>query len=91
MTQAAAQSPLIQQGLYQPGQEQYQVGSTQQQQQQNVINAPYNALSWYSGLLGLNGSSMGGSSSSNNGAAATQDAGMGLAAAGTAAELASLY
>lgn len=91
MTQAAAQSPLIQQGLYQPGQEQYQVGSTQQQQQQNVINAPYNALSWYSGLLGLNGSSMGGSSSSNNGAAATQDAGLGIGAVGAAAELASLY
>jgi hypothetical protein len=91
MTQAAAQSPLIQSGLYTPGQEQYQVGSTQQQQQQNVINAPYNALSWYSGLLGLNGSSLGGSSSSNNGAAATQDAGLGIAAAGTAAELAALY
>lgn len=91
MTQAAAQSPLIQAGLYQPGQEEYQAGSLQQQQQQNVINAPYNALSWYSGLLGLNGSSMGGSSSSNNGAAATQDAGLGLAAAGTAAELAAAY
>jgi hypothetical protein len=91
MTQAAAQSPLIQQGLYEPGQEQYQVGSTQQQQQQNVINAPYNALSWYSGLLGLNGSSLGGSSSSNNGAAAVQDAGLGIGAVGAAAELASLY
>lgn len=91
MTQAAAQSPTIQQGLYLPGQEQYQAGSLGQQQQQQVINAPYNALSWYSGLLGLNGSSLGGSSQSNNGAAATQDAGMGLAAAGTAAELVALY
>jgi hypothetical protein len=90
MTQAAAQSPLIQQGLYQPGQEQYQVGSTQQQQAQNTINAPYNALSWYSGLLGLNGSSMGGQSSQNvNGT--SQDVGMGLAADGTAAEIAAAY
>jgi hypothetical protein len=91
MTQAAANSPLIQQGLYQPGQEQYQVGNIQQQQQQNVINAPYNALSWYSGLLGLNGSSLGGSSQSNNGNATSQDVGMGLAAAGTAAEIAAAY
>jgi hypothetical protein len=91
MTQASALAPQIQQGTYIPGQELYQAGSLGQQQQQQVINAPYNALSWYSGLLGLNGSSMGGSSQSNNGAAATQDAGMGLAALGTAAELASLY
>jgi hypothetical protein len=91
MTQAAAQSPMIQSGLYTPGQETYQAGSTEQQQAQNVISAPYNALSWYSGLLGLNGSSLGGSSTSNNGAAATQDAGLGLAAAGTAAEIAAMY
>lgn len=90
MTQATALAPSIQQGLYTPGQEQYQVGSTQQQQQQNVINAPSNALSWYSGLLGLNGSNMGGQSSSNvNGT--SQDVGMGLAAAGTAAEIAAAY
>jgi hypothetical protein len=91
MTQASALAPSIQQGTYLPGQELYSAGGLQQQQQQNVINAPYNALSWYSGLLGLNGSSLGGSSSSNNGAAATQDAGLGLAAAGTAAEIAAAY
>lgn len=91
MTQASAMSPNIQQGLYTPGQQLYGAGQTQQQQQQNIINAPYNALSWYSGLLGLNGSSLGGSSQSNNPNAGMQDAGLGLAAVGTAAELASLY
>ena len=92
MTQAAAQSPMIQSGLYTPGQEEYQAGSTQQQQQQNVINAPYNALSWYSGLLGLNGSSLGGSSSSNNGAAANPGCGLGTGGGGDrGAELASMY
>jgi hypothetical protein len=91
MTQATALSPSVQAGLYAPGQEEYQVGSTQQQQAQNVINAPYNALSWYSGLLGLNGSSLGGSSQSNNPNAALQDAGMGIGAAGAAASLASMF
>lgn len=91
MTQASMLAPQIQQGTYMPGQELYQAGTLGQQQQQNLINAPYNALSWYSGLLGLNGSSLGGSSQSNNGSAAAQDAGLGLAAVGTAAELASLY
>lgn len=90
MTQASALAPTIQQGTYLPGQELYQAGGLQQQQQQNVINAPYNALSWYSGLLGLNGSNMGGQSSQNvNGT--SQDVGTGLAAAGTAAEIASMY
>lgn len=91
MTQASAMSPNIQQGLYMPGQQLYGAGQTQQQQAQNVINAPYNALSWYSGLLGLNGSSLGGSTQSNNPNAATQDAGLGLSALGTAAEIAYLY
>lgn len=90
MTQASALAPSIQQGTYLPGQEEYQAGSLQQQQQQNVINAPYNALSWYSGLLGLNGSNMGGQSSSNVNNT-SQDVGMGLAAAGTAAEIAASY
>jgi hypothetical protein len=90
MTQASALAPSIQQGTYLPGQELYQTGTLGQQQQQNVINAPYNALSWYSGLLGLNGSNMGGQSSQNvNGT--SQDVGMGLAAAGTAAEIAAAY
>lgn len=91
MTQASALAPSIQQGTYLPGQEEYGIGSTQQQQQQNLINAPYNALSWYSGLLGLNGSSLGGSSSSNNGNAALQDAGLGIGAIGAGAQLASLF
>src|SRR5579859_6438072 len=52
MTQASALAPSIQQGTYLPGQELYQTGTLGQQQQQNIINAPYNALSWYSGLLG---------------------------------------
>lgn len=91
MTQASALAPMITQAQYIPGQELYQAGSLEQQQNQNVINAPYNALSWYSGLLGLNGSSMGGSSQSNNPNAATQDAGMGLAALGTAAQMYSAY
>ena len=91
MTQASALAPTIQQGTYLPGQELYQAGSSQQQQAQNLINAPYNALSWYSGLLGLNGSSMGGSSSSNNGAAAVQDAGLGIGALGALAEIAPMF
>lgn len=91
MTQASALAPSIQQGTYIPGQELYQAGTTQQQQQQNLINAPYNALSWYSGLLGLNGSSLGGSQSQMNSDATMQNVGMGLAAAGTAAEIAAMF
>jgi hypothetical protein len=88
MTQASGLAPSIQQGTYLPGQEEYQAGTSQQTQNQNIINAPYNALSWYSGLLGLNGSSMGGSSSSNNPNAALQDAGLGIGAVGAGASLA---
>jgi hypothetical protein len=91
MTQATALSPSVTQAAYLPGQEQLATGATQQQQAQNLINAPYNALSWYSGLLGWNGSSLGGSSSSNNPNAATQDAGLGISAVAAAAELASLF
>jgi hypothetical protein len=91
MTQASALAPEIQQGTYLPGQELLSAGGTQQQQAQNVINAPYNALSWYSGLLGLNGSSLGGSSSQMNNNSALQDAGLGIAGIGTAAELAALF
>ena len=87
MNQAEALSPSIQQGTYLPGQELYSTGGLQQQQQQQLINAPYNALSWYSGLLGLNGSSLGGSSQSNNPNAALQDAGMGIGALGTLASM----
>lgn len=91
MTQASALAPSIQQGTYIPGQELYQAGNLQQQQNQNLINAPYNALSWYSGLLGLNGSSLGGSQSQMNSDSTMQNAGMGLAAAGTAAEIAAMF
>lgn len=91
MTQAAGMSPIIQQGLYTPGQELYGAGTTQQQQQQNLINAPYNALSWYSGLLGLNGSSLGGSSATSGGNAALQDAGAGIGALGAIAEIAPYF
>jgi hypothetical protein len=71
--QAAAQAPYIGSGLYTPGQELYNAGTSQQQQQQNVLNTataqynynqalPYNSLSWYSSLLGQNASPFGGSS-----------------------------
>lgn len=91
MTQSQALAPTVTQGAYLPGQTQLSAGSTQQTQAQNAINAPYNALSWYSGLLGLNGSSLGGSSSSNNGNAALQDAGLGIGALGAASSIASLF
>ncbi len=89
MTQATALAPSIQQGTYLPGQELYGAGTVNQTQAQNTINAPYNALSWYSSLLGLNGSSMGGSSSANNPNNTLQDVGLGIEGAGAAAGLAS--
>ena len=94
MTQAAAQSSMIESGLYTPGQEEYQAGSTQQQQHGEIAisTPPYNALSWYSRIARLERliprrlvefqQQRGGGS---------QDAGLGLAATGTAAELASMY
>lgn len=88
MTQASALAPSIQQGTFLPGQELYGIGTAQQQQQQNIINAPYNALSWYSGLLGINGQSLGGTSSANNPNSTLQDVGMGIEGAGAAAGLA---
>jgi hypothetical protein len=91
MTKASALSPTIEQGMFMPGQQLYSAGNIQQQQQQNLINAPYNAMSWFSGLLGLNGSSLGGSSQTNTPNAALQDAGMGIGALGTAAEVAGLF
>lgn len=87
MTQASALAPSIQQGTYLPGQELYGAGSTTQQQAQNTINAPYNALDWYSGLLGLNGSSLGGSSATSSGNQALLDVGMGIGSAGAAASI----
>jgi hypothetical protein len=91
MTQAQALSPGVVQGAYAPAQAQMQAGGTEQTEQQNLINAPYNALSWYSGLLGLNGSSMGGTSAQQNSNSAMQDAGLGISGVGTAAELAALF
>jgi hypothetical protein len=86
MTKASALAPTIEQGTFMPGQELLQAGNIGQQQQQQLINAPYNAMSWYSGLLGLNGSSLGGSSQSNNPNAAMQDAGIGIGALGALAD-----
>lgn len=63
--QAAAQAPYIGSGLYTPGEQLFNAGSSQQQQLQNQLNVqtaqsnynnalPYNSLSWYSSLLGQN-------------------------------------
>lgn len=91
MTQATALSPSVVSGAYAPAQAQLSAGGTQQTQAQNLINAPYNALSWYSGLLGLNGSSMGGTSAQQNNNSAATDVGLGIGALGTAAEMAALF
>lgn len=91
MTQASALAPSIQQGTYLPGQQLYQAGSQVQQQNQNQINAPYNALSWYSGLLGMNGSPFMGQKSSAANNSTASDVGTGLAALGTVAELWAMY
>lgn len=67
MTQASALAPSIESGTYIPGQELYGAGTSQQTQNQNVINAPYNALSWYSGLLGNSASPSEGSTTTQSG------------------------
>jgi hypothetical protein len=97
MTQASALAPGIDQGAYLPGQMLEQAGGTLQNQSQNDINAamqaynynstlPMNMLSWYSGLLGQNGSPFKSASSSTSGNpnAALQDAGLGIAGLGAA-------
>lgn len=65
---AAGFAPGVTAGQYMPGQAQLQAGGTQQQQQQNVLNAPYNTVSWYSGLLngGLSPYASNTGSTSNN-------------------------
>ena len=91
MTQATALSPSIQQGAYMPGEQLYTAGQPTQQIAQNTINAPYNALSWYSSLLGLNGGSGLGSTSSSSGNPWSTAIGAGMGAAGLAGMLSSLY
>lgn len=77
MTQASALAPSIDQGLYMPGQQMYNAGTSQQQQQQNEINAdiskwnfgqqtPENMLSWYSSLTNQNASPFIGSSNTQS-------------------------
>lgn len=74
MTRAAGLAPSIDAGTYQPGQQLMNAGGMEQNQSQNEINAmmnryqyqqqaPYNTLSWYSGLLGANGSPFAGQNS----------------------------
>ena len=79
MVQGQAYAPLIDQGTYLPAQQELSVGGGVQNQNQNQINAdmnkynynqqlPENMLSWYSGLLGQNGTQpFGGSSSTASG------------------------
>jgi hypothetical protein len=66
MVQGQALAPNLDQGTYMPAQQDLSVGAGLQSQNQNVINAnmnaynyqqqlPENMLSWYSGLLGQNG------------------------------------
>ena len=89
LNQAAAVAPGVTQGLYAPGQAQMAAGATGQTQAQNVLNAPYNTLSWYSSLLGQNASpfSAGSSSVTNVPASATTDVGLGIGAAGLGASI----
>lgn len=91
MTQASALAPSIQSGTYIPSEQLYTAGQTQQQQAQNLINAPYNALSWYSSLLGLNGGSGLGSTSSSSGNPWQTAIGAGIGAAGLAGTIGSLF
>lgn len=96
-TQAAASAaPSIAQGLYTPGNQLLSAGALPQQQQQNILNTqtaqsnynnalPYNSLSWYSSLLGQNGSPF--SSSSQSG---SQSGNTALEAAGGTIGLAGL-
>jgi hypothetical protein len=98
MNQASALAPSIDAGTYTPGQALLSAGGTQQNQEQNIINAemqkynygqqlPENMLSWYSGLLNQNASPFGGSSShaQNNPNQAVMDAGLGIGAMGLSA------
>lgn len=91
MTQASALAPSIQSGTYLPGEQLYTAGQTEQQQAQNQINAPYNALSWYSSLLGLNGSSGMGQTSSQSGNPWSTAIGAGIGAYGLYSGLSSLF
>ncbi|HWG75361.1 MAG TPA: hypothetical protein VN660_01035 [Steroidobacteraceae bacterium] len=49
--QASGLAPGVTQGLFTPGQALLNAGAQQQQQQQQVLNAPYNTLSYYSQLM----------------------------------------
>lgn len=90
MNQAAAYSPSVTEGMYVPGSSQLSAGSTQQQQTQNELNAPYNTLSWYSSLLNQNANPFGSSSSStsNGSGSLASELSTGI---GAAAGMASLY
>lgn len=95
MVQSQYAAPSLDTGTYMPSQMELQTGGGVQQQNQNQINAamnqwnynqqlPENMLSWYSGIIGQNGSpfSSGSSSSSGSNNSALTDVGAGLGAIG---------
>jgi hypothetical protein len=100
MVQSQYAAPTLDQGTYMPSQMELQAGSGVQQQNQNQINAamnqwnynqqlPENMLSWYSGIIGQNGSpfSSGSSSSSGSNNSLLTDVGAGVGAAGAASSI----
>lgn len=88
LNQGAAVAPGVTAGQYIPGQALMGAGATTQAQAQNVLNSPYNTLSWYSSLLSGNASPFGQTSSQGSSSpSGLQYAGLGIGAAGLGASL----